>query len=240
MDLDSGRTDVYERSGGVTTLASAPLGVPDPDTGLADFQGLSEQGSRVFFNTVQRLTGDDNDSGRQDVYAAGSPDPAPPPPPPPGPPPPPPPPPAAAPGTPGSAAPPAGPPPPAAPAGACARVKRGNSRANRLTGTRFGDRLIGLAGNDTLVGGAGDDCLEGGAGNDSLSGGTGRDKLSGGTGRDKLNGGSGPDSFTGGAGNDAINSRDRRRETVNCGGGRDSVTADKVDRLRGCERKNLK
>ena len=153
-------------------------------------------------------------------------------------------------------APPAGPPPPppaGGKAGRCANVKAGTARANRLVGTPLGDLIRGLAGNDTISGGAGDDCLFGGkgndkvsggagkdtvqgdAGNDSLSGGAGADKLVGGAGKDKLNGGRAKDSFNGGAGNDAINSKDRVRETVNCGRGRDTVKADKRDRLRGCE-----
>ena len=69
-----------------------------------------------------------------------------------------------------------------------------------------------------LKGLAGDDCLAGDAGNDTLRGDAGVDR------------------FAGGAGNDTINSRDQRRETVSCGPGRrDRVTADRVDRVVGCE-----
>jgi hypothetical protein len=40
-----------------------------------------------------------------------------------------------------------------------------------------------------------------------------------------------------GGANDRINSRDKRRETVRCGKGkRHRVTADRKDKLRGCER----
>jgi Ca2+-binding RTX toxin-like protein len=82
----------------------------------------------------------------------------------------------------------------------------------------LGDALRGLGGNDVLNGLAGDDCLTGGTGNDTLNGGPGNDRLDG------------------GAGNDTINSRDDRRETVSCGTGlRDRVTADRLDRLVGCE-----
>lgn len=131
---------------------------------------------------------------------------------------------------------PSGPPPPSLLEGRCANVKRGNSRANRIRGTAKGDRLIGRGGNDVLSGLAGDDCLQGDAGNDVLSGGTGRDQLKGGAGRDRLSGGRGRDSFDGGAGNDTIVANDRVKETVRCGRGRDSVRADKADRLIGCER----
>jgi 6-phosphogluconolactonase (cycloisomerase 2 family) len=125
-------------------------------------------------------------------------------------------------------------------AGACANVKRGTRRADRLVGTRLGDRLIGLAGDDVLEGRAGADCLEGRAGNDRLVGGNGKDKLTGGPGRDRLKGGGARDALSGGPGNDTINSRDGRRETVDCGKGRDAVTADAVDRLRGCERRKIR
>ena len=130
--------------------------------------------------------------------------------------------------------------------GRCANVRTGTARADRLTGTPAGDRLRGLGGNDVLSGRAGADCLEGGSGNDRLSGGTGNDRLVGGTGgdtltgsagNDTLSGGTGRDRFDGGAGNDTISSRDGRREVVRCGtGGRDKVTADRADRLVGCER----
>ena len=102
--------------------------------------------------------------------------------------------------------------------GACANVQTGSARADRLTGLTLGDRLSGLGGNDVLVGRAGDDCLIGGIGDDTLNGGPGNDRLDG------------------GAGNDTINSRDGRREAVTCGTGRqDRVTADRLDRLVGCE-----
>ncbi len=103
--------------------------------------------------------------------------------------------------------------------GPCANPQTGGAGPDRLTGLALGDRLLGLGGNDVLIGLAGDDCLTGGTGNDTLRGDTGVDR------------------FDGGAGNDAINSRDGRRETVTCGTGRrDRVTADRVDRLVGCER----
>ncbi len=121
------------------------------------------------------------------------------------------------------------PPPPGGPLpGACANVERGTGGKDRLVGTTAGDRLKGRGGNDVLNGRGGDDCLSGGGGKDRVRGGGGKDKLTGGKGVDRLDGG---------AGNDTINSRDKRRETVRCGKGkRDRVTADKKDKLRGCER----
>jgi hypothetical protein len=67
LDTDDSR-DVYQRSGGVTELVSAPAGVEDPTEGDAAFVGASEDGTRVFFRTSQRLTAEDNDSNRLDAY----------------------------------------------------------------------------------------------------------------------------------------------------------------------------
>ena len=109
--------------------------------------------------------------------------------------------------------------------GARARLSRHGARAaarddgnDRLFGDTGNDRLFGSGRNDRLFGGRGNDLLFGGRGNDLLVGGRGRDSLSGGRGRDR------------------INSRDGRRDTVNCGPGRDRLTRDRRDRVRGCER----
>src|SRR4051794_23283177 len=71
-DNDSGRVDVYERSAGGTRLVSKAVGVTDPDTDDASFGGASRDGRRVFFLTTQRMTGDDGDSSRTDVYQRAS------------------------------------------------------------------------------------------------------------------------------------------------------------------------
>lgn len=43
--------------------------------------------------------------------------------------------------------------------------------------------------------------------------------------------------YKGGAGDDAVNARNRKKETIDCGSGRnDRATVDRVDRVRGCER----
>ena len=98
-------------------------------------------------------------------------------------------------------------------------TKTGNARANTLRGSSRADTLRGLGGNDTLYGLAGNDRLYGGSGNDRLFGGTGRDILDGGT------------------GNDTISARDKIRDTIKCGAGRDTVTADRTDTVaRDCER----
>ena len=51
------------------------------------------------------------------------------------------------------------------------------------------------------------------------------------------NGGRGRDTISGGSGNDVINARDGEVDTVSCGPGRDTVRADRRDRVRGCERR---
>jgi Ca2+-binding RTX toxin-like protein len=128
-------------------------------------------------------------------------------------------------------------PPPTSAAGTCKTARSGTARADKLLGTAGSDLIRGGRGNDRISGLAGDDCLFGQAGADTLSGGAGKDKLDGGTGNDKLNGGKGKDTLIGGRGNDTINARDGVRETINCGPGRDSVKADKRDKLKGCEKR---
>ena len=94
---------------------------------------------------------------------------------------------------------------------------------------REGGILDGESGNDRITGGRLDDQLDGGRGNDRVNGGSGPDHITGGPGRDRL---------VGGAGRDLIVSRDSRRDLVRCGPGRDRVTADRRDRVSGCERVN--
>jgi len=65
-----------------------------------------------------------------------------------------------------------------------------------------------------------------------------RDLIDGRGGADRIVGGGGNDRISGGAGDDAIISKDRYRDTVSCGPGRDRVTADYRDRIaRDCERR---
>ena len=89
-------------------------------------------------------------------------------------------------------------------------VRRGTARRDTLRGTNGPDSLFGLGGRDVLYGLSG---------SDTLVGGTGADRL-----------------FAG-AGNDTILARDRARDTIACGAGRDVVQADPTDRVaRDCER----
>ena len=104
------------------------------------------------------------------------------------------------------------------------------------SGGNGSDRANGGSGRDRVSGGAANDSLNGSSGNDSLSGGTGNDRLSGSTGNDRITGGAGKNRYSGGSGNDTINARNRRNEVIDCGTGRDRVTADRRDRVRRCER----
>ena len=142
---------------------------------------------------------------------------------------------------------------------------RGTDRSETLTGTAGrdvicgkggNDRLRGMGGDDVLLGGDGHDLLEGGAGNDdlqgekgndalaggdgndSLSGGDGHDALLGGGAKDTLDGGGGSDAFLGGPDADVVNAKDDRRDAfIDCGAGKDALTADakKDPKGRDCE-----
>jgi CSLREA domain-containing protein len=112
--------------------------------------------------------------------------------------------------------------------GRCKNVIRGNARANRLRGTSAGDKMLGRGGKDVLRSFGGADCLSGGRGNDRLVSGSGDDRLVGGKGRDSMASGSGADD---------VRARDGARDFVKCGAGRDTVVADKVDRIaKDCEK----
>ncbi|MEA2389868.1 MAG: large repetitive protein, partial [Thermoleophilaceae bacterium] len=62
-----GTTDVYQRSGGVTTLVSQGAASGGP----ASFDGTSSDGSRVFFDTDEQLVAGDTDSS-VDLYERSS------------------------------------------------------------------------------------------------------------------------------------------------------------------------
>jgi len=113
------------------------------------------------------------------------------------------------------------------------RAKAGNDRAYGRNGN---DRLYGQNGNDRLYGQNGNDRLYGQNGNDRLYGQKGNDRVVGGPGNDLLTGGPGRDIHLGGPGNDRILARDRTRDVVNCGAGRDVAIVDDQDRVVGCER----
>lgn len=99
------------------------------------------------------------------------------------------------------------------------------------------EQVLGGAGDDTFVGGPGRDVFRGGSGNDSLDGMDGDDELYGDAGNDRLEGRSGKDTFAGGDGDDTVSARDNGTgESVDCGAGNDSATADREDTASGCEK----
>jgi Ca2+-binding RTX toxin-like protein len=115
-------------------------------------------------------------------------------------------------------------PPPRVP---LAIVLRGTRKGDKLRGTDKPERMFGLGGNDRIDGGGGNDFIDGGSGNDTIFGGPGDDDLIGGGGTDKL---------SAGRGNDWINAFDGKAERIDCGVGKDTVVADKKDRVRHCEK----
>ena len=121
--------------------------------------------------------------------------------------------------------------------GRCSNRFASTAKSDRIRESSGSDRIVGGRGRDKLSGLGGADCISGGAGNDTLGGGKGNDTLSGGAGNDRITAGPGRNKVSGGAGNDTINVRNHKRDLVTCGAGRkDRVVADKVDKLRSCER----
>lgn len=135
----------------------------------------------------------------------------------------------------------------------CGRPIVGDGRSNVLRGTPLSDLMIGGGGRDRLMSGDGNDCARGGVGHDQLDGGKGMDQLHGGPGRDGLIGGRGDDVLRGGRdadylqgdqgvdvllggdGDDNIAAADGVTDTIDCGGGRDYATLDRMDVAVGCE-----
>ena len=130
----------------------------------------------------------------------------------------------------------------------------GDAGQDTLTGGDGGDALSGGTGFDDLDGGAGDDKLFGQADSDALNGGAGNDRIEGGDSADRISGGSGNDVLLAGAANDIITDAagenrvdagggadvisvsNGKRDVVNCGAGKDRISADRGDKLKGCEK----
>jgi len=104
----------------------------------------------------------------------------------------------------------------------------------KLVQTGQPGELIGNGGDDDLNAGDGPDKLDGGAGNDHLDGGFGDDVITGGPGQDRISG-----DLAGGDcgplwckypyGNDTIYAQDGEVDTIVCGFGTDTVSADAAD-----------
>ena len=108
-----------------------------------------------------------------------------------------------------------------------------------MKGTKRADVLEGTPGYEVVCAYHGDDVVTAAAGNDVVLASWGDDDVYGKLGNDRLYGGPGNDWLFGGPGNDTIYARDGQRDLVNCWSGRDTVSADRGDRIgRGCERVN--
>lgn len=94
----------------------------------------------------------------------------------------------------------------------------GTDGPDRLVGTPRRDTICGLPGGDVIAAGRGDDKIDAGAGADTIRPGPGRDVVYGGEGRER------------------VYSRDGQRDVIDCGRFRDTVYADRTDKLVDCER----
>lgn len=89
-----------------------------------------------------------------------------------------------------------------------------------LVAREYGDRLVGTAGADEICGRSGPDFIVALAGNDTIDAGLGPDRVYPGPGRDVVH-------LRAGA--DFADTRDGTRDTIDCGGERDLVLADRFD-----------
>jgi len=103
------------------------------------------------------------------------------------------------------------------------------------------ENVAGGPGGDTIAGDDSANVENGNGGNDALSGGAGADTLRGGSGINTLDGGAGEDNLIGGDSSDYIVAADGFADTIDCGGGNDTVVADidpngpAVDTFTNCE-----
>src|SRR5688500_3394989 len=133
-------------------------------------------------------------------------------------------------------------------AGLGSRCRVGTDRADRMAGSATRDVLFPGAGDDVVSAGAGDDRVDGAFGADTVRGDGGNDVLAGQPGGDRLFGGPGNDVLIGHGGRDLLDGGDGRDflygpedgaapDTIRCGDGHDTVTADRNDRVAAdCER----
>jgi Ca2+-binding RTX toxin-like protein len=86
-----------------------------------------------------------------------------------------------------------------------------------------------------MYGKGGDDAVQGGRGRDLIYRGYGDDWAAGDEGDDHLYARHGSDYAYGNEGADYINTKDGKRDHVNCGSGKDTFTTDGIDVVRNCE-----
>jgi hypothetical protein len=111
----------------------------------------------------------------------------------------------------------------------------GGTGRDVLSGRGGDDCLFGFTGDDLLTGGTGKDLLVGASGDDRIKADAGDDKINAGNGNDDITPGPGKDIANGQGGDDTISARDQTRDTIDCGAGRDKVTADRTDVVKNCE-----
>jgi hypothetical protein len=120
----------------------------------------------------------------------------------------------------------------------------GSQQNDEIVGSSGSEAIAAVGGDDAVGAAEGGDLVCGGEGDDELLGDrpetdfrlVGRDILVGGGGSDELDGGLASDRLVGGPDGDRLRAKGGSKDRLNCGGGRDRATADRKDRLRGCER----
>ena len=122
----------------------------------------------------------------------------------------------------------------------------GTDKYDRLHGKDGDDEIRALGGSDVIVGGVGNDAIYMGSGDDFIQPGDhregdGDDVIYGGSGDDLLQAGKGADVMYGGDGSDDIfEARDRQRDKLYCGEGKDRYYAEKIDYVdSSCEKGKL-
>jgi len=107
----------------------------------------------------------------------------------------------------------------------------GTTSANTCKGTDGPDNITGTFSTDYIEGLAGNDKIDGGYGDDTIWGGKGIDTIYGGYNSDTIYGGGGQDTILGENDADTIYAVDGEVDTINCGSGTDTVTADPKDNV---------
>jgi hypothetical protein len=114
---------------------------------------------------------------------------------------------------------------------------RGTAKRDVIAGTTGDDTIKGGRGNDLVCGGPGADRLTGNGGSDRVFGGTGKDVIHGNGGPDLLVGGGAKDRISAGSGNDSVRTAGSAADTTDCGPGRDTISLDKSDVKKRCEKR---
>jgi Ca2+-binding RTX toxin-like protein len=103
----------------------------------------------------------------------------------------------------------------------------GTNGNNAISGTPGADVICALGGDDTIGTGGGADRIYGGPGGDAIRSASGNDVLIGGRGGDVLRSGAGRDRLFGAEGKDTFFTRDRQRDRLDGGPGRDRARPDR-------------